>query len=127
MSLAFDPQARLIVVPTRLRGLEGSWVAKLALDTGATYTIVSVHVLATIGHDPALSEERVEITMGSGVELVARVSVQSIGALGHQRGPFPILCHTLPPGAGIDGVLGLDFFRGMRLVVDFREGVVSLD
>jgi len=27
----------------------------------------------------------------------------------------------------LDGVLGLDFLRGHRLVVDFREGFVSLD
>ena len=40
---------------------------------------------------------------------------------------FPIVCHTLPPSAAVDGVLGLDFFRGTRLVLDFRKGLVTVD
>ena len=34
--------------------------------------------------------------------------------------------HTLPPSASVDGLLGLDFFRGQILNLDFRTGVVML-
>jgi hypothetical protein len=27
----------------------------------------------------------------------------------------------------VDGVLGLDFFRGQRLVVDFQSGLVTVE
>lgn len=94
MRLHFDPTAGLIVVPTRLFGPSGDTVVRLALDTGATRTVV--------GWD------RVE-------------------ALGQERRDFPVLCHTLPPSATVDGVLGLDFFRGQRLMVDLRAGVVMVE
>lgn len=38
---------------------------------------------------------------------------------------FPMLCHTLPPSAMVDGLLGLDFFRGRRLILDFDMGFVD--
>ncbi len=78
MSHSFDPQARLIVVPTHFYGPDGEWVAHLALDTGASYTLVSAHTLATIGHDPAQARERVQITTGSGVELVPQLQVHRL-------------------------------------------------
>lgn len=53
--------------------------------------------------------------------------VEKIEALEQERRNFPILCHTLPPSATVDGVLGLDFFRGQRLVVDFRTGLVTVE
>lgn len=36
------------------------------------------------------------------------------------------LAHTLPPSAGVDGLLGLDFFRDHLLSIDFQRGQVSL-
>jgi hypothetical protein len=67
------------------------------------------------------------LTTASGVETAPRLRVERVEALGTERRDFPLVCHTLPPSVGVDGVLGLDFFRGQRLVVDFRRGVVSLE
>ena len=49
-----------------------------------------------------------------------------IAALGVERMNFPLIAHTLPPSASIDGLLGLDFLRGCRLTVDFRTGRITL-
>ena len=38
-----------------------------------------------------------------------------------------VVCHTLPPSAGVDGLLGLDFLRNSRLTIDFRSGQIVLD
>jgi hypothetical protein len=38
-----------------------------------------------------------------------------------------VLCHTLPPSATVDGVLGLDFFRGYKLAIDFNKGIIDID
>jgi hypothetical protein len=46
--------------------------------------------------------------------------------LGKERIGFPVLGHTLPPSAGVDGLPGLDFLRGQQLTVDFRNGQVTL-
>jgi len=52
--------------------------------------------------------------------------VLKIVAVGHVRSGFPVLGHTLPPSTGVDGLLGLDFFRGQNLTIDFRTGQVTL-
>ena len=126
MSLPFDPQQGLIIVPAELWGPSGSAVLRLALDTGATSTVVNIGMLVALGYDPALTPARVQVTTGSGVEFVPRVLLDRIMALGQECAGFPVLGHTLPPSAGVDGLLGLDFFRGWSLTVDFRTGQVVL-
>ena len=126
MSFPFDPQQGLIIVPAELWGPSGSAVLRLALDTGATGTVVNTGMLVALGYDPALIPDRVQITTGSGVEFAPRVLLDRIMVLGEESAEFPVLGHTLPPSAGIDGLLGLDFFRGRSLTIDFRVGQVVL-
>lgn len=101
-------------------------VLRVALDTGATSTIVNVGILVAVVYDPAMTPDRVQVTTGSGVEFAPRVLVSKIAVLGEERDRFLILAHTLPPSAGVDGLLGLDFFRDRHVVVDFRSGQVIL-
>ncbi|MEA2604578.1 MAG: hypothetical protein QOF89_5570 [Acidobacteriota bacterium] len=126
MSLPFDPEQGLIVVPLELFGPSGSAVLRFALDTGATSTVVNAGVLVSLGYDPALAPDRIQVTTGSGVELVPRMILERLNALGQERRQLSVLCHTLPPSAGVDGLLGLDFFRGQSLTLDFRSGQVTL-
>jgi hypothetical protein len=52
MSFPFDPAQGLIIVSAELWGPSGSVVLRLALDTGATGTVVNVGTLVAIGYDP---------------------------------------------------------------------------
>jgi hypothetical protein len=88
--------------------------------------MINVAPLTAIGYDPSLAPDRVQVTTGSGVEFAPRVAVARIIALGQQRDQFPILAHTLPPSASVDGLLGLDFLRGQVVSIDFRRGSISL-
>ncbi|MGI0014446.1 MAG: retroviral-like aspartic protease family protein [Nitrososphaera sp.] len=124
MNFPFDSQYGLIIVRAELTGPSGSAILRLALDTGATGTLVNVGMLVSIGYDPALVIDRFQITTGSGVEFVPRITVSKIAVLGQEREDLPVLCHTLPPSSGIDGLLGLDFFRGQSLTLDFRTGKI---
>lgn len=126
MSFPFDAQQGLIIVRAELAGPSGTAILRLALDTGATSTLVNIGMLVSIGYDPALAPERIQVTTGSGVEFVPRITLSKITALGQERSNFPVLCHTLPPSAGVDGLLGLDFFREQALAVDFRNGSITL-
>jgi predicted aspartyl protease len=127
LTFSFDPQRGLIVVRAELTGPSGSGVLQLALDTGATTTLINVAMLVAIGYDPALSKDRVQVTTGSGVEFAPRVELRRLTALGQERYGLQVLGHTLPPSSGVDGLLGLDFFRGLRLSVDFRAGQLRVD
>ena len=57
MTFPFNAQRGLVVVYAELFGT-------LALDTGATATLINVAPLVTIGYDPALSPIRVQVTTG---------------------------------------------------------------
>lgn len=127
MSPVFDPHEGLTIVHAEIVGISGTAILRLALDTGATTTLINSGMLVSIGYDPALSSDRVQITTGSGVEFVPRLIVKRLIALGSEQTDFSVLCHTLPPSAGVDGLLGLDFLRGNMLRVDFKEGAITLE
>jgi predicted aspartyl protease len=127
MGMKFDPTEGLVHVMADVFGPRDGAVVALGVDTGATSTILSAAVLQFLGYDPGAAEERVRVTTGSGVEFVPRVQVQRMVALDQQRVDFAVLSHTLPPSTGVDGVLGLDFMRGMCLTIDFRAGLARLD
>lgn len=127
MSFSFDPSGGLIVVPTRLHGPNGDIIAELALDTGATATILNWDIGVLLGYDPAAQQERVQLTTGSSVEYAPAIELSRIEALGKSRAAMRVLCHTFPPSTTVNGVLGLDFFRGWCLSIDFAKGTIALD
>ena len=126
MKQRFDATQGLIFVPVKISGPGGTAKLLLALDTGATSTLIAPFHLEAIGYDLGLGQDRVQVTTGSGVEFVVRLRVARISALGRSRRNFPVLGHTLPPSATVDGLLGLDFFRRCRLEIDFRRGSIQL-
>ena len=126
MTFGFDPSQGLIIVPVRLFGPVGDMIVRLALDTGATSTLINSEIMVLLGYDPATSPNRIQVTTGSGVELCPRVTVQRLEALGKSVNDFPILSHTLPPTSQVDGLLGLDFFRGFQINIDFRNGTITI-
>lgn len=126
MTFAFDPHKGLIIVRAEVEGPTGVAVLRLALDTGATGSLINAGMLVSVGYDPALSPNRSQVTTGSGVEFVPSITVSKIIALGQERADLVVLCHTLPPSASVDGLLGLDFLRGQSLSIDFHSGRIAL-
>ena len=126
MSFAFDAKQGLILIRAEVSGPSQTAVLRLALDTGATRTVLGASAITTIGYDCGPAAKQTSLTTGSGVVTVALVEVARVNALGMQIAPMEILAHPLPPSAKIDGVLGLDFPRGKVLSVNFRTGQIDL-
>jgi aspartyl protease family protein len=126
VSTPFDPQGDHILIDARLEGPTGGWSFRLALDTGSTWTVVDARLLAAIGCGPAQASVHIDVTTGSGLVRLPQVRLVRLEALGQQRSGCDVLAHTLPPSAGIDGVLGLDFLRGHVLKIDFGTGLIDL-
>ncbi len=99
---------------------------RLVLDTGATNTLLHVPSLLAAGYGTSPAQGHVQVQMGSGGVSIPVLSVFSLRALGQRQTGLLVGAHMIPPGANADGLLGLDFFRGRELTIDFRCGQVTL-
>jgi len=110
--------------------LEGSSKSKqkirMALDTGATYTMIPWKTAELLGLEPELSKERIEIITASGVEKAPLVTVKSMIALGKRIEGIDVVVHDLPPKSYVDGLLGLKSLVELELKVDFNEGTLEV-
>lgn len=126
MSFPFTPHQGLVKVNTKVIGPWGDTVLQLALDTGATTTLLSASRLQPLGYDIANAPHKVQIATASGMEMAAQITLLQLSALGLDRVNFSVVCHALPAAVGVDGLLGLDFFRGRVLSLDFQKGIIGL-
>lgn len=126
MSWPFSARAGLVLVEAEVSGPTGTNAALLVLDTGATTTALNTDLLRSIGYDPDAATESIRLTTGGGATIVPRLTINRLSALGHHAIGLHVLAHTLPAEAGVDGLLGLDFFRDHSLTIDFRAGQIIL-
>jgi predicted aspartyl protease len=126
MKISFSLDAGLILVPALIVGPKGDSALRMAIDTGATFSLVNKEILADLGFDPDECTDMYRVTTGNGTGEMLRIITQSVESVGIRRLRFPVLCHSLPPGTGIDGLLGIDFFEGTRLHIDFIDNIISV-
>ena len=98
---------------------------KMAVDTGATYTMISVEAAITAGCNPNLSQRKIEITTGSNVEYVPLVTIPEFRAFGKKIKKFDVICHNLPSPSPVEGLLGLNFLNQSGLIIDFSRHIIS--
>ncbi len=126
MKFLFRSDEGPIVVEAEIRGPNGGAILRLALDTGATTTVIDSRLLVAAGYDPAVAPGRTAVIVAGGVQYAPRLAVERLSALGQVRTGLFVLSMTVPASSGIDGLLGLDFLRGSSLTIDFRLGQLEL-
>jgi hypothetical protein len=126
MPFYFNPAQGVIQVQAELEGPTGTVSLRLTLDTGATRTVIDGNALVAAGYNLALAGTHLPVTTAAGVMQIPMISVARLKSLGQERFNLPILAHTFPATASGDGVLGLDFFRGLLLTIDFRQGEITV-
>lgn len=127
--MTYDPSASIIVVDLLLESSDGtsSLLIPVVLDTGASFTVVATDILIQLGYDPGNPLlERQRIVTGSGIEYAPRITVRSATAIGQKVTNLEVLCHDLPAGSGVDGLLGLNFLRYFKLTIRPRKGFIEL-
>jgi hypothetical protein len=126
MSTTFDPNGTMIVVPCSFGGPSGSFQLTMAVDTGATRTVINPYRLIVAGYDPTTWGSVEQIITANGAVFAPQVTIGYVRAFGWQRNNVAILAHHLPPSLHIDGLLGLDFFRDHVLTIDFHQGEIEM-
>jgi predicted aspartyl protease len=91
---------------------------RLLVDTGATYTVLPVGFLSTLGYDVSNSTRKIPIAAAGGILQVPLVEVKRFSCLGCSADNFAIVALNLPLNSAISGLIGMDFLVRYRAVID---------
>ena len=127
MRYEFDTGAPVIVLRVTLEGEDIEKKMDMALDTGATYTMVPWDIADVLGYEPGISKELVPMVTASGVERAPLISLKSLNMLGVTAHNIKAIVHDLPEKSYVDGLLGLSFLRRFKICLDFREGILEIE
>lgn len=126
MTTAFDPSDRLVVVLAQAVGPSGRLRLRLALDTGATRTVISEPFVRALGIDTARLPRPFRVAAATGSTPAGEVRLTHLSALGIDWLRPAVITYPLNAATSVDGLLGLDFLRGRVLTLDFARGRISL-
>lgn len=115
-----------ILVRVKLAGPRAVLAVVMALDTGATITVLSLNAAGAIGYEPSKSRDNVELLTAGGIVLAPKLRLRSAACLGQRVSNLDVVCHDLPAGSPIAGLLGLNFLRHFSLLLDFPAGRIVL-
>lgn len=121
-----EKRGALLLIRAFVEGESGRAYPKLLLDTGSAYTLISQEILESIGCSPALPKRTQRIITGSSYEIVPVVSVNQFHCLGSLLENFDIFAHTLPFGAYVDGLLGMDFLKKFEIEIRLYSGEILI-
>jgi predicted aspartyl protease len=96
----------------------------LALDTGASHTVVDLTVLLIAGYDLKDAIGTIEFETAKGIVEAYIFKVEKFTALGITRDHIEICAYDYLANhvlTNIDGVLGLDFFKDKDLLISFKR------
>lgn len=123
--LKFDPETPSIIVDADIKASLPT-IAKLVLDTGASYVVLPWKLTSAIGItiDP---KRTLQITTATTVETVPEIIIPQISVLGKTVRRVMGIVKDLPPESPVDGLLGLSFLKHFKLTLDFQKGMLRLE
>ncbi len=126
MVYRFKPGDDFIAVEAVLVSPSLSYKVILALDTGASQSVITPSALAILGFDLSQPTRRCSVITANGQVTVDEFRLASLGALGIDASPMDVLGIDLQ-NADYEGLLGKDFFRDRVLKIDFRAGTIEVN
>ncbi|MYF99011.1 hypothetical protein F4212_07720 [Candidatus Poribacteria bacterium] len=126
--ISFNPTDGLIVLRPTVGGINAENFRNVivALDTGASNTSIPTKVASDLGYDLSNPKQVVLLTTGSGIVPAKIITVRKSTAIGETVKNIDVVCHDLPFGSTIDGVLGLNFLSNFDLNISFSRGTIEL-
>jgi len=125
MQLPINKEASIIILETELIGPYARYKLNMALDTGATFTIVPWDVAERLGYDPAGSRERIIITTASTIEKAPLIILERMKVLTVEVTNVKVVVHDLPPKSRVDGLPGLSFLKHFDINLYFKNGFLE--
>jgi len=122
----FDRKSSLVVIPVTVKVDSEFKEFKFAVDTGATITLVTDDAMKMMGYSKADCIRTTRTITASKSETVYEYSLDNIKAIGLIRRNLKVISRSLPIGLGIDGLLGLNFFKNKELTIDFKLSEIRI-
>jgi len=125
--IKFDRQSPVIAIDITLESEGGiKRRIRVALDTGATYTMIPWEIAGALGYKPEMSKEKVTLITASGVETAPLIEIKKIKFLGEGLDNVPVVCHDLPPKSYVTGLLGSSFLKHFKITIDYPKGIFEI-
>jgi len=124
--VSFERKSALVVIPVTVKAGTEIRKYKFAVDTGATISLIDSDVMTALGYKQQDSIGATQTITASKRETVYEYSIDNIMAIGLIRRNFKVISRSLPVGLGIDGLLGLNFFKDKELTIDFKLSEIYL-
>jgi Aspartyl protease len=101
----------------------------LALDTGASHTVIDLTALLIAGYEIKDAIGKVQLETGKGIVEALVFSIKSLTTLGKTRYNMEVCSYDFMYNnvlLDIHGVLGLDFFKDTDLSISFKRFEITL-
>ncbi len=109
----------IILSNVQLKGHDNSTKIDMMLDTGAGYSLIPLNAAIILGHK--LSDKKmIPIITGNGRINVPLIMLNSITVGDIEVKNISVICHTIEMGE-VQGLLGLNFLKQVRTVIDYRS------
>ena len=124
----FDPSRPLITLRLTVGGINTDTFRNLivALDTGATTTVIPTEIALTLGYDLSNPKGQIGLLTASGAASAKVITVRKLTAIGETVEDIEVLCHNLPGNSAIKGLLGLNFLKHFNVNISFSTGTIEL-
>ena len=122
----FNKKLPLVIVPVSIKLGTVVFDFNFAIDTGASISLIDMDVLYALGFQKENAIRTIQTMTASRQEIAYEFELQNIKAIGLIRRNFKVISRSLPTGLGIDGLLGLNFFRNKELIINFKSSEVLL-
>jgi hypothetical protein len=108
-------------------GVASPVIARLLVDTGSSFTVLSRRILQSASCEISSPQRLISITAASGVVRVPRLKVPLFNALGRSQMNWDIVALDLPSSAGFDGLLGIDFLVLCGAMIDVKRSRIVIE
>ncbi len=123
-SIPFEKQGQVVVIEAMLNG---KTPAKLVVDTGATYTMISAATAKELAIEPGGNDRRLPIQTANGMIQAPLTSLESINVGGVEMKNLAAVIHDVLPNSQVAGLLGLNFLSNFRIDIDTQKGLLHLE
>ena len=123
-SVPFEKRGQVVVVEVMLNN---SVPARLVVDTGATYTMISAATAKELSIDPHRVPRTMPFQTANGVIQAPLTNLESVTVGGMEIKNLTAAIHDAVPSAQVAGLLGLNFLSNFRLDIDTEKGILHLE